>query len=126
MSRGEVKSCATCGRRMHWRPSWDRNWPNRRYCSAACRKHRLNRTDRALEAIIMQLLHQRARGDTICPSEAARSLVGDDPLDWRPLLETARRAGRRLAAAGEIEFTQAGRVVDPSTARGPVRLRRAR
>ena len=46
--------------------------------------------------------------------------------DWRPLMEPARRAARRLVAAGTLEITQGGRAVDPSTARGPIRLRRAR
>ena len=35
----------------------------------------------------------------------------------------ARRAARRLVATGTLEITQGGRVVDPSTARGPIRLR---
>jgi hypothetical protein len=38
-------------------------------------------------------------------------------------MEDARRAARRLVAAGLIEITQGGHVVDPSTAKGPVRLR---
>jgi hypothetical protein len=29
-------------------------------------------------------------------------------------------------AAGEVEIVQGGRVVDPSTAKGPIRIRRAR
>ncbi|MEC8496321.1 MAG: DUF3253 domain-containing protein, partial [Planctomycetota bacterium] len=29
-----------------------------------------------------------------------------------------------LVAAGEVEITQKGRVVDPSTAKGPIRVRR--
>nr|WP_237448678.1 DUF3253 domain-containing protein [Nocardioides flavescens] len=40
--------------------------------------------------------------------------------------EAARRAARRLVAAGEGELVQRGRVVDPSTARGDVQLRRPR
>ncbi len=39
-------------------------------------------------------------------------------------MEPARQAARRLVAAGEIEITQGGHVVDPSTAKGPIRLRR--
>jgi hypothetical protein len=41
-------------------------------------------------------------------------------------MEPARRAARRLVDAGRVEITQKGRVVDPSTAQGPIRLRRAR
>lgn len=40
-------------------------------------------------------------------------------------MEQARMAARRLVAAGRAEVTQAGRVVDPSTAKGPIRVRRA-
>ncbi len=46
------------------------------------------------------------------------------PDDWRPLMERARVAARRLVAAGEVEITQKGQVVDPSTAKGPIRVRR--
>jgi hypothetical protein len=38
-------------------------------------------------------------------------------------MEPARAAARRLVANGEIQITQRGNVVDPSTARGPIRLR---
>jgi hypothetical protein len=51
-------------------------------------------------------------------------LVGDD--GWRELMEPARAAARRLVAAGEVVITQGGAVVDPSTARGPIRIRRVR
>jgi len=44
---------------------------------------------------------------------------------WRALMEPARRAVRRLVAAGEVEITQGGRVVDPSTAKGQIWVRRA-
>ena len=46
--------------------------------------------------------------------------------DWRPLMEPARAAARRLVVAGEVEVTQGGAVVDPSTAKGPIRIRRRR
>jgi hypothetical protein len=38
-------------------------------------------------------------------------------------MEPARAAARRLVAAGKIVITQAGRVVDGSTAKGPIRLK---
>lgn len=77
--------------------------------------------DAALEAAIVSLLDQRPRAATICPSEAARAV---DPDGWRDLMEPARAAARRLVAAGRVEITQGGRVVDPSTAKGPIRIRR--
>ena len=78
--------------------------------------------DAVLEATILSLLDQRAEGATICPSEVARALGGDD---WRPLMEPVRAAARRLVAGGEIAITQGGEVVDGADARGPIRLRRA-
>ena len=75
-----------------------------------------------LEEAILGLLDRRAPGATICPSEAARAVGGDG---WRDLMEPARAAARGLVAAGLVEITQGGRVVDPATARGPIRIRRA-
>jgi hypothetical protein len=41
-------------------------------------------------------------------------------------MPAARSAAGRLAAAGSVEVTQSGEVVDVATARGPVRVRRPR
>ena len=79
--------------------------------------------DRALERRIVALLDERAAGASICPSEAARAVGAEE---WRELMEPARRAARRLVDAGTVEITQGGRAVDPSTARGPIRIRRVR
>ena len=117
----EPKACAGCGRRIEWRRRWADDWEQVRWCSDACRRRGVKAVDRDLEQAIRDLLAERARDATICPSEAARRVGGED---WRPLMEPARRAARRLVAAGEIEITQKGRVVDPSTAKGTIRLRR--
>ena len=77
--------------------------------------------DRVLERTIDSLLDSRRAGATICPSEAARAV---DPDGWRDLMPAARAAAGRLAAAGDVEVTQRGQVVDVATARGPVRIRR--
>ncbi|MGA0122957.1 MAG: DUF3253 domain-containing protein [Gaiellales bacterium] len=115
--------CAGCGREIQWRRRWADDWERVRWCSDACRRRGVTAVDRALEGAIVDLLAGRARTATICPSEAARAVGG---ADWRPLMEPARRAARRLVAAGDLEITQGGRVVDPSSAKGPIRLRRAR
>ena len=115
--------CASCGRTMVWRRKWAANWDSVRYCSDACRRSKVSDLDRQLETAIETLLDSRARGASICPSEAAPLVGGDD--DWRDLMEPARRAARRLVAAGAVEITQGARVVDPSTARGAIRIRRA-
>jgi hypothetical protein len=72
---------------------------------------------------ILALLAQRDEGKTICPSEAARALGGDD--GFRPLMPLVRDAARDLVAGGEVEVTQRGEVVDLDAVRGPIRLRRA-
>lgn len=120
---GDTKTCVSCGREMQWRKSWEKNWDSVRYCSDACRKVKVNDTDRALESAIQSLLDQRALDATICPSEAARVVGGDE---WRDLMEPSRRAARRLVAQGVVEITQEGTVVDPSTAKGPIRIRLVR
>jgi hypothetical protein len=117
------KLCARCGRTIAWRKAWARDWDAVRYCSAGCRSGRQEAVIAALERAILTLLAGRGRGHSICPSEAAHLVA---PEHWRPFMEDARAAARRLAAAGAIEITQRGCVVDPATIRGPVRLRIAR
>lgn len=117
-----------CGRTVEWRARWARDWDQVRYCSQGCRRRGLTDVDAELERTTLALLGSRARTATICPSEVARAVAGPDADEaaWRALLEPARMAARRLVAGGAIEITQGGRVVDPSTARGAIRLRRAR
>lgn len=121
MNTRESKLCQKCGRTMTWRRKWANNWDAVKYCSTACRKAGVNDTDNALATAIMQLLDARSANDSICPSEAARRIGGDD---WRALMEPARQASRRLVADGRILVMQKGRVVDASTARGPIRLKK--
>jgi len=123
------KICVACGRTVEWRKKWERNWESVRYCSSACRQRGVRTVDQALESAITTLLDQRAHDATICPSEAARLVAheqGKDDDSWRNLMEPARAAARRLVAAGEVEITQQGRVVDQSTAKGAIRIRRRR
>jgi hypothetical protein len=108
---------------MQWRQKWARNWDQMKYCSESCRRARLGDVDSRLESTIIELLTARAHDASICPSEAARSVGGSD---WRKLMEPARMAARRLVARGEVEITQGGQVVDPSRAKGPIRIRRSR
>ncbi|MFN7699364.1 MAG: DUF3253 domain-containing protein [Deltaproteobacteria bacterium] len=124
MDQPADKTCARCGRTIAWRKRWARNWDAVRHCGERCRRTRLDATDEALERETIALLAARARGATICPSEAARAVAGDDEAAWRALMERARSAARRLVERGLVEITQRGRVVDPSAARGPIRVRR--
>lgn len=129
------KICTSCGRRIEWRKKWERDWEQVKFCSTACRRRGVTDVDRHLEESILRLLASRSAKSTICPSEAARAVAAmgtshgtskDDEKDdeaWRELMEPARRAARRLVAAGKVQITQRGAVVDPSTARGPIRIR---
>jgi hypothetical protein len=123
MSDRRSKVCRSCGRSFAWRRRWARDWDRVRYCSRACSHRRVTPTDRALEQAILGLLDGRPAAASICPSEAARAVAADG---WRELMEPVRRAARRLAARGQLEIVQRGHAVDPSTARGPIRLRMTR
>lgn len=118
----DPKSCVVCGRTIEWRRKWERSWNEVKYCSAACRKRKASVADGGFEADILELLAARARGASICPSEIARARSAD-PEEWRALMEPVREAARRLVAAGRVVITQQGHEVDPSTAKGPIRIR---
>jgi hypothetical protein len=130
MADGETKACARCGREIEWRKKWARNWANVKYCSAACRRAGVSTVDRELESAMLRALRERGGGKTICPSEVAREVggAGDDgdgrgAGGWRELMEPTRMAARRLTAAGDAEIVQGGKPVDPSSAKGPIRVR---
>ena len=109
---------------MVWRKKWRNTWDDVRYCSESCRMTGVTESDRQLETAIIDLLNARGSKKTICPSEAAVKVAGTDaPGAWRPLMQAARRAARRLFVKGAIDILQHGRPVDPSTAKGPIRLR---
>ena len=115
--------CVVCGREIEWRKKWARDWEHVKYCSDACRGRRQDTTRDPLQQAMIELLRQRAAGATICPSEVARLVAGEE---WRARMEDVRAAARLLEAQGLVDITQAGRVVDPSTARGPIRVRATR
>jgi hypothetical protein len=72
---------------------------------------------------ILDLLDRRGEGKTICPSEAARALAGDDA--FREHMDRVRDAAWALADEGAIAVTQHGEPVARDGVRGPIRLRRA-
>lgn len=78
-------------------------------------------SEQPLKSAILDLARQRGPAKSICPSDAARAVGGDD---WPDLMEDARSAARELARAGEVEITQKGEVLDPDAQwRGPIRIR---
>jgi hypothetical protein len=118
-----TKPCTVCAREIQWRKKWERDWDEVRYCSEACRRRKLGGHDAALERALLDLLSKRDRDSSICPSEAAKIVGGPA---WETLMEPARQAARRLVARGVVQITQRGKVVDPSRAKGPIRVRLAR
>jgi hypothetical protein len=125
------KLCKTCRSPIQWQKKYEQDWDIIKYCSDACRGYKPGEADAALEAAILSLLAERAAtagqdkiDKTICPSEAAKEVGGKETRrDWEGLMEPTRAAARRLVAKGKIVITQHGAVVDPSTAKGPIRLR---
>ena len=107
MAPGETKICASCGRTITWRKAWADDWAGVRWCSSACRRRGLRDSDRELERLVLATAGHRRRFPL--------AEVGGDRED-------VRRAARRLAAAGRLRWTQKGRPVDPSTARGDVEI----
>ncbi|CAM3053089.1 DUF3253 domain-containing protein [Mycobacterium intermedium] len=74
-----------------------------------------------LRSSIRALAAHRGPNSSICPSDAARAVGGDD---WRDLMGEARDLARELARSGDVEITQRGDVLDPDGAwRGPIRIR---
>ncbi len=76
-----------------------------------------------IERAIHELLARRDAGKTICPSEAARAVFGDDA--FREHMDEVRAVAFALADRGAIDVTQRGDVVDGRAARGAIRLRAA-
>ena len=72
-----------------------------------------------LRHAILELVEQRGRGKTICPSEAARAVA---PMDWRALMKPVRAEAVALAMAGEVAILRKGRPVVPSDFRGVYRI----
>ncbi|MGI9523753.1 MAG: DUF3253 domain-containing protein [Hyphomicrobiaceae bacterium] len=74
-----------------------------------------------IETLILELCATRGAGRTICPSEVARALAGQD-ADWRAVMDDVRRVGAGLMRQGRIVISQPGTPVDPGTVKGPIRF----
>lgn len=68
---------------------------------------------------ILELLRQRGPEKTICPSEVLPPELKKDKV----MMEQVREVARLLVAENKIEITQSGKVVDPSSFKGPIRLK---
>lgn len=88
------------------------------------RKEAAHYSSADLESAILELLNNRERGKSICPSEAARLLSdASSKPGWKALMEPIRRVAHDMAKSGKIIITQRGKSVDASKSKGPIRLK---
>jgi hypothetical protein len=114
------KICASCGRPMTWRKSWEKNWETIRYCSESCRRQKLDKNFTDVRDTILLMASERGAEKSICPSEVARKLFPDN---WETHMEEVRRVARQLHHQGDIEITQKGMVIRDLNVKGPIRIR---
>ena len=77
-----------------------------------------------IEKVIFTLLDKRAVGASLCPSEVARSAeLMRDADQWRELMPKVRACAYKLHKEGRVEICQRGVVVEPSSVKGPIRIR---
>lgn len=124
--RHDDKTCVTCGRRIAWRKKWERSWDQVRYCGDGCRRRGVRPDDERLEAAMRSLLAGPEGKRGIDPEQVGAMLAGESGKELTECKERSRNAARRLVAKGLARLQQAGRDVDPSTARGPLVLVRAK
>lgn len=111
-----VKICKVCGRSIEPRKKWKKDWDQIKYCSERCRR---NKSTNDYETQILDLLKARGSQKTICPSE----ILSAELKQNKQVMEEVRSAARRLHSEGKILILQGGHPVDPSTAKGPIRLK---
>lgn len=76
------------------------------------------RRDR-IEAATRVLLRHRDADKSICPSDVARVVGGEQ---WRGAMDAVRDVAAGLADAGVVRVTRRGEAVDVREAKGPVRI----
>ena len=115
------KSCSSCGRKFTWRKSFAKNWEDVKYCSKACRKRKLSKIDQQIESTILKLLVSQSHPTPVTTGQIADLLdFGNDKY----LLESIKRAARRLEAKSFVIITQDGKRVDSSKAKGNLQIRK--
>jgi hypothetical protein len=75
-----------------------------------------------IEREILRLVSERGAAKTLAPMDVARSLAGDHPDGWGPVMPAIRRAAVRLMKAGQIVIYRKGRPVDPDDFKGVYRI----
>ncbi|MEE2755390.1 MAG: DUF2256 domain-containing protein [Myxococcota bacterium] len=119
----QTKHCPSCGRSFEWRKKWASNWTEVRYCSALCRRQRLERRDNHLHEIILRLLHAQQPKDGLKASQIADHAFGSrKAADCERVL----RAARRLALDAKVIFFENAKRVDATHARLSAQIKLSR
>jgi hypothetical protein len=77
---------------------------------------------RTIRETIEAMVAARGADKTVCPSEVARAIAGQDERAWRLLMAPIRAEAVALAGEGRLTIRRKGRVVDPSDFKGIYRL----
>jgi hypothetical protein len=75
-----------------------------------------------IEQTILRLAGERGPEKTICPSDAARAIVGSNVDDWGPLMQPLKRIAMRMAREGRVVLYRKGKSVSPDDLRGIYRI----
>jgi hypothetical protein len=75
-----------------------------------------------VEAAVLAAVGRVPPGKTVDPTEIARTLGGDHPDGWGPLMKPVRGAAVKLMKEGRVVILRKGRPVDPDDFRGIYRL----
>ena len=79
--------------------------------------------DARIRSAMRALLAHRGPGRSICPSDAARIVGGEN---WRAVMEAVHSSARTLARGGELMITARDQALSPDDElRGPIRFRPA-
>lgn len=76
----------------------------------------------AIDQAILALATERGVDKTICPSEVARHIGGQDEKDWRPLMVPIRERAVELARGRSIDIKKGGETVNPNDFFGIYRI----
>lgn len=75
-----------------------------------------------IDRAILALTTERGVDKTICPSEVARHIGGQDGKEWRPLMAPIRERAVNLARAGSVDIKKDGELVDLNNFSGIYRI----
>lgn len=81
-------------------------------------------SEKEIRQLHLQLAEKRGFDKTYCPSEVAKQFA---PLDWRSKMDVVRKIADELVSSGQLIVLQNEQIikVNPSEAKGPIRLRRS-